>query len=108
MLKDEAEKLAEEWFSQDSAKERMVKLLTYFHLDESAIEAEAIRRSAADIELLDRLLASLESRRDKALRRIAEYRNDFGRQMRKASQAIIDAKALALEDASSVRPPEAA
>ncbi len=44
-------------------------MLNYFELDESAIEAEAIRRSAADIELLDKLLASLESRRDKALRR---------------------------------------
>ena len=47
----------------------------YFHLDESAIEAEAIRRSAADIELLDRLLASIEARRDKALRQGLRGRN---------------------------------
>jgi hypothetical protein len=50
----------------------------------------------------------LESRRDKALRRIAEYRSDLGRQMRKAADRIIDGKALVLEDASSARPPEAA
>jgi hypothetical protein len=107
-LKDEAEKLAEAWFSEDSAKEKISQLLNYFDLDESAIEAEAIRRSAADIELLDRLLTSLESRRDKALRRIAEYRGDLGRQMRNAAERIIEGKALALEDRSSARPPEAA
>ena len=102
-----AEKLAEAWFSHDSAKKKFSHLLNYFHLDESAIEAEAIRRSAADIELLDKQLASLKSRRDKALRRIAEYRGDLGRQMRNAAERIIEGKALALEDGSSARPPEA-
>lgn len=70
LVREQAEKLAEAWFSKDSAKKQILRLLNHFHLDESAIEAEAIRRSAADIELLDRLLASLESRRDKALRRV--------------------------------------
>jgi len=107
-VKDEAEKLAKAWFSKDIAKKKISDLLNYFHLDESAIEAEAIRRSVADTELLDRLLASIEARRDKALRRIAEYRSDVGRQMRKAVDRIIDGKALALEDASRARPPEAA
>jgi hypothetical protein len=102
-VKGEAEELAEGWFSKDSAKKKMAQLLTYFHLDEAAIEAEAIRRSAADIELLERLLTSLESRRDKALRRIAEYRGDLGREMRNAAERIIEGKALALEDGSSAR-----
>jgi hypothetical protein len=93
-----AEELANDWFARDSAKKKMAQLLNVYHLDESAIEAQAIRRSAADIELLDRLLASLESRRDKALRRIAEYRGDLGRQMRNATERIIDGKALPLED----------
>src|SRR5262249_55774752 len=43
-------------------------------IDESAIEAEAVRRSSSDLELLDRMLTSLESRRDKALGCVAEYR----------------------------------
>jgi hypothetical protein len=107
-VKDEAEKLAEAWFSQDSAKKSISDLLNYFHLDESAIEAEAIRRSAGDIELLDRLLTSQESRRDKALRRIAEYRGDLGRQIRNAADRIIEGQALTLEDGSRARPPEAA
>ena len=107
-VKGEAEELAEAWFSKDPAKKKISKLLDYFHLDKSAIEAEAIRRSASDIELLDRLLASAESRRDKALRRIAEYRGDLGRQMRNVAERIIEGRALALQDGSSSRPPEAA
>ena len=105
-VKGEAEELAEGWFSKDSAKKKMAQLLTYFHLDKSAIEAEAIRRSAADIELLDKLLASLKSRRDKALRRIAEYRGDLGRQMRNPAERIIEGKAIALDDGSRAKPPE--
>jgi hypothetical protein len=107
-VRGEADKLAQDWFSKDCAKEKMAQLLNYFHLDESAIEAEAIRKSAADIELLDRLLTSLESRRDKTFRCIAEHRGDLGRQMRNAAERIIEGKALALEDGSSARPPEAA
>ena len=98
-----AERLAKDWFAKDSAKEHMAQLLNCFHLDESAIEAEAIRRSAADIELLDKLLASLELRRDKALRRIAEYRGDLARQMRTATERIIEGKALPLEGGSKAQ-----
>jgi hypothetical protein len=107
-VKSEAKELADAWFSKGSAKKKILKLLNHFHLDESAIEAEAIRRTASDIELLDKLLASLESRRDKADRRITEYRGDLSRQMRNAAERIIEGKALALEDGSSARPPEAA
>jgi hypothetical protein len=102
-VEKKAEELATDWFVKDSAKKKMAELLNHFHLDESAVEAEAIRRSAADMELLDKLLASLESRRDKALRRIAEYRGDLGRQMRNATERIIEGKALALEDGSKAQ-----
>ncbi len=104
----EADKLAHDWFSKDDAKEKMTRLLDYFQLDESAIEAEAYRRSAADIELLEKLLASLESRLDKAFRRIADHRGDLGRKIRHAAERIIEGKALALEDGSSARTSEAA
>jgi hypothetical protein len=68
--------------------------------DESAIEAEAIRTRAAELEQLERLLASLESRRDKALRRIVEYRGEFGRHVRRATDRMIEGGALALEGGS--------
>jgi hypothetical protein len=64
---DEAEALAQAWFTDKEAKKQVSEILARFNLDESAIEAEAIRRSSSDLELLDRMLTSLESRRNKAL-----------------------------------------
>ena len=53
------------------------ELLAEYHLDESAIEAEAIRSVSSDLELLDRMLAASEARRNKALRGMADYRQTF-------------------------------
>src|SRR5215471_13512580 len=75
-----------------------------FNLDESAIEAEAIRKSSADLELLDRMLSSLESRRNKALGCVAEYRASLAHQLRESADRVIDGKGvLRLEDAASER-----
>ena len=93
----EAENLAKRWFTDEKAKKQVSALLYQFHLDESAIEAEAIRKSAADLEKIDRMLASLESRRNRALGHIAEYREVFGRRLRESSDRIIDGKATAIE-----------
>src|SRR6516164_2155167 len=62
-----AQALAQSWFTDQEAKKQVSEILSRFGLDESAIEAEAIRRSSSDLELLDRMLSSLESRRNKAL-----------------------------------------
>ena len=58
------------------------------HADVSAVEGLAIKTSAADLERPYRILASLEGRRDKALRRIAEYRGELGRQLRRSDGLI--------------------
>ncbi len=105
---EDVESLACAWFSDPAAKRQVSKLLKDFQLDESAIEAEVIRTSAADLELLERLLASLESRRDKAFRYLADYRGGWARQLRESSDRIIDGKVLALENASSKKPSAAA
>jgi len=107
-IKDQADSLARAWFSDRAAKKQVSELLAVFKLDESAIEAEAVRSSAADLEQLDRLLASLESRRIKALRCIADYRGGFARQLRESSDRIIDGKVLALDNATSKKPSAAA
>ena len=79
-------------------------MLARFKLDESAIEAEAIRGSSSDLELLDQMLASLESRRNKALGCVAEYRASLAHQLRESADRIIDGKdVLRLEDAASER-----
>jgi len=103
-VEDEAQALAQAWFTDQEAKKQVSELLSQFELDESAIEAEAIRRSSSDLELLDRMLTSLESRRNKALGCVAEYRASLGRQLRESADRIIDGKdVLRLEDAASNR-----
>jgi hypothetical protein len=62
------------WFTDKEAKSQVSELLSRFELDESAIGAEAIRKSSSDLELLERMLTSLETRRDKALGCVVEYR----------------------------------
>jgi len=92
--------LAQAWFSDPAAKERVLELLSEFQLDESVIEAEAVRGSGDDLEQLDRLLASLELRRNKASRYITDYRGGFARQVRESSDRLIEGKVLPLENVS--------
>jgi hypothetical protein len=100
----EAQILAQSWFTDQEAKKQVSEILSGFDLDESAIEAEAIRRSSSDLEVLDRMLTSLESRRNKALGCVAEYLASLAQQLRYSADRIIDAKGvLRLEDAASER-----
>jgi hypothetical protein len=103
-VEGEAQILAQSWFTDQEAKKQVSEILSGFDLDESAIEAEAIRRSSSDLEVLDRMLTSLESRRNKALGCVAEYRASLAQQLRDSADRIIDAKGvLRLEDAASER-----
>jgi hypothetical protein len=101
----EAQALAQGWFTDKEAHKRVLETLSRFELDETAIEAEAIRKSSADLEVLDRMLTSLESRRDKALGCVAEYRASLAHQLRQSADRITDGKGiLRLEDPSGKRP----
>jgi hypothetical protein len=103
-VRREAEALAQAWFTDKAAKKQVSELLSRFELDELAIEAEAMRASSSDLVLLDRMLTSLESRRDKALCCVAQYRASLAHQLRESSDRIIDGKdVLRLEDAASKR-----
>jgi hypothetical protein len=104
-VEDEAQNLAHAWFTDKEAKKQVSEILGQFNLDESTIEAEAIRRSSSDLELLDKMLTSLESRRDKALGCVAEYRTSLAHQLRKSAERIIDSQDVPrLEHESSKRP----
>ena len=101
---DEAQALALAWFTDKEAQKQVSEILSQFELDESAIEAEAIRASSSDLELLDRMLTSLESRRNKALACVAEYRASLAHQLRESADRIIDGNGVPrLEDAASTR-----
>jgi len=100
----EARKLAHAWFTDKEAKKEVSEILSKFELDESAIEAQAFRKLSSELELLDRMLTSLESRRDKALCCVAEYRASLAHQLRESADRVIDGKGvLRLEGAASKR-----
>jgi hypothetical protein len=86
----EVETLAVRWFTDEKAKAKVADLLAKFGLDESALEAEAIRQSSADLEVLEKMLSSLASRRDKSLACIAAYRLSFANQLRESASRIIE------------------
>ena len=88
----ELEDLACGWFTEPKAKKRVAELLGQFQLDELAIEAEAMREMSPDLERLDGMLSSLESRRDKALDRVAAYRDYLGHQLRQCTDRLIEGK----------------
>jgi hypothetical protein len=106
-LPEEAEVLAMKWFSDKDARERVSQILRQFHLDKSVIEAEAIRRSAADLERLERMLSSLEVRRNRALYCVAEYRASLAKQLRESTDRIIERKRLPWPGQGSVKKPAA-
>jgi len=100
-----ARELAHAWFTDKEAQKQVSETLSRFDLDDSAIEAEAVRRSSSDLEVLERMLSSLESRRNKALACVAEYRASLALQLRDTADRIIDGKdVLRLEHASSKSP----
>jgi hypothetical protein len=100
-VEEQSKNLAYEWFSDPDVKKEIAGLLQQFNLDETAIEAEAFRKSADDLERIDRLMASAEARRDKALMCIAQYRGNFGALLRESSDRLVDGKVLKLEHAGS-------
>ena len=82
--------VSRDWFSKPTARKEVLELLDKFHLDESAIEAEAIRNEFSELEMLDRMLTILELRLNKALRSIADYRNSFAIQVQEVSNRVIE------------------
>ena len=89
-LEHEAKYLARSWFHSKTAGTKVAKLLRRFQMDEGSIEAEAFRRSFQDVEALDRMQTTLELRRDRALRGIADYRQIFSKRLERAANRILD------------------
>lgn len=71
---DKAEIMAFAWFSEPKVQKRVAKRLADYGLDATAIEAKVLQHCCSQLAEFDRLLASAESRRMKAVRAVAEYR----------------------------------
>jgi hypothetical protein len=92
---EEREELAERWFTDAAAKTEVKEKLRQINLDEDAIEAEAIRRSSTELELLEKIIGGLETRLRSALSSMAQYR-DVIIQWRGRSEPVIEAKLVSL------------
>ena len=84
-----AKDLSERWFNDPAARTEVIEVLGEFKLDESAIEAEAIRISSASLEGIDRMLAAAESRRSRAFRNIEDCRASFAKTIRTVSDRAL-------------------
>jgi hypothetical protein len=101
-LRSQAESLARARFKDEQGKKQVADTLNQNGFDEYTIEGEAIRLSSSTLEQLDRMLASLEARRNRALRCIGEYRDGLVRQLRASSDRMIEGQnPLQLVHASS-------
>jgi hypothetical protein len=83
-------RLVRGWFTSDEGKQKVLSILRRSHLDVSVIDAEVIRASFSDLQLLEKLLISLEARRDRSLRRMMEYRESFADRVRTSTDRIIE------------------
>lgn len=86
---DRAQDLAERWFNDRAARTEVIGVLGELKLDETAIEAEAIRISSANLDGIDRMLAAAKSRRSRAFRNIEDCRASFAKTIRNASDSAL-------------------
>jgi hypothetical protein len=106
-VSQEVDRLAHQWFVDEKAKQQILEMLAENKLDEYAIETEAMRIVAPELEKLDRRLASLEARRNNTLRLIAELHGRLGRQLYAVVDRVIDGEILALDNAAKKSSPAA-
>jgi hypothetical protein len=86
-----SELLSWEWLFDQESKRRVSSLLQEAGFDESAIEAEAYRLVADDLEKANRMLKAAQDGRDKALRSIAKYRRSLADQLQRNSDRVLAA-----------------
>jgi hypothetical protein len=83
--REKAQDLAARWLFDEDAREEIAEILGRFKLDESSVEADAIRKLCAELELLDRMQTLGEVRRNKALEGLAIYRRTLAPQLRQGT-----------------------
>ena len=81
--------VVEQWCTDSVARATVSDILAKHGLDESAIEAEAFRRRSRDVTVIDQLLTSHASRRDKSLQSLAFFREMKARQRQLAAKSAV-------------------
>jgi hypothetical protein len=89
-----AKRMAAGWLNNQKDQAKIENTLTQFDLNENHIEAEAWRIASDDLDRIERMLTSLDYRRDKALFTIGKYRNSLAVQLNQTTQRMIEAEAV--------------
>jgi hypothetical protein len=78
-----------QWCTDPVARATVSAILAKHGLDDSAIEAEALRRCSRDVAVIDQLLTSHASRRDKSIQFLAFYREMKARQRQLSAKSAV-------------------
>ena len=92
-IRDEANKLANDFIANANTKEKRDKWLKAHGVNAESITATSFDDEVDELEAIERMLASVEHRRNNALREIERRRNALGRALRQTSDRIIEGEA---------------
>jgi len=94
----QAQTIAEQWFATQAGKDAVLAILASFHLDETSIEAEALKILGPELELWERMVSSLQERRDRTLDTLKKVQSSVAKRAKKISDSIIDAEKTVSRD----------
>ena len=92
-LLDKANKLANDFIANANTKEKRDKWLKAHGVNAESITATSFDAAVDKLEAIERMLASVEYRRNNALHEIERRRNALGRALRQTSDRIIEGEA---------------
>ena len=92
-IMDEAIKLANDFIANANTKEKRDKWLKAHGVNAESITATSFDAAVDKLEVIERMLASVEHRRNNALQEIERRRNALGRALRQTSDQIIEGEA---------------
>ena len=87
-----AGKYADEWFKTKAGRDAVIKILDGFHLDETSIEAEAIRILGPELETWDRMVSAQEECRNRTFDTLSKVQASVANRAKEISQRKIDAE----------------
>jgi hypothetical protein len=90
---DEANKLANDFIANANTKEKRDKWLKAHGVNAESIATTSFDAAVDKLEAIERMLASVEHRRNNALHEIEGRRNALGRALRQTSDQIIEGEA---------------
>ena len=92
-IRDKANKLANDFIANANTKEKRDKWLKAHGVNAESITATSFDDAVDKLEAIERMLASVEYRRNNALHEIERRRNALGRALRQTSDRIIEGEA---------------